>query len=72
VDLGLVDQSQKHVAIVVDEAHFALRSHLDLVELHFNDFGCVLDHLGGRLTRHDIKDADDLGRHRVDQGNNIT
>jgi len=67
-----MDKGQEHITVVVNEAHFTLGGHLDLVKLHFNDFGGVLNHFGGGLTRNDVENADNLGRHRVDQSNHVT
>lgn len=71
VNFRLVNQSQEHVSVVVNKAHLALRGHLDLVQLHLNDFSGVLNLLGSRLSRLDIEDTHDLGRHGVNQCEHI-
>lgn len=71
VDLWLVHECQEHIAIVVDEAHFAFRRQRNLVEFHLNDLSGVLDVLGSRLSRNNIENSHYFGRHWVDQGKYI-
>jgi len=37
LDLWLVDKRQEHVTIVVNEGEFSLYTHVDLIQLHFDD-----------------------------------
>lgn len=61
LDFRFVNLGQEHVTVAVDEAHLPFTGHFDLIQIHFDDLGRVLDRICRRLTRLDIEDANDLG-----------
>ena len=65
VDFRLVDKSQKHVPIVVNEAHLTFTWHIDLVKFHFDYISWVFDLLGLRFSRGNVKKSYNLRLHRV-------
>jgi hypothetical protein len=50
-----VNHGQKHVSVAIDEAHLSFTRHVDLIQLHFNDFSGMLNLNSGRLSAHHIE-----------------
>ena len=60
VYLWFVNKSKEHISVAINEAHFALTRHLDLVKFHLNNVGGMLNLLNRRFARLNVKDTNNL------------
>lgn len=70
VELRGVNLSHKHITVAVDEAHLALSSDFNLVQLHLDDVGSMFNRLAS-LAGVDVKHSHSFGVAGVDQGNHV-
>lgn len=70
VELRGVNLCHKHVAVAVHETQLAFGWDLNLVELHLDDVGSMLNHFPS-LARVNVEGMDLLGVTRVDDSNHV-
>jgi len=70
VELRGVNLSHKHITVAIDEAHLALSSDFNLVQLHLDDVGSMFNRLSS-LAGVDVKHSHGLGVAGVNQSNNV-
>lgn len=61
MNFRLMNEGQKHISVAVDKAHFSLRRHFNLIELHLVDLSGVLDVLSSHLAGENVEDSNNLG-----------
>jgi hypothetical protein len=70
VKLRRVNFSHEHITVTVNEAHFALSSSFNLIQLHLDDVSCVFNRRLS-LSRVDFENAHDLRVARINESDDI-